>query len=643
MIKKRVIEYVPSLPLWCLILLAGMLRIHHLNFKSVSIDESIGFFYAIEPLYRIIILTINDVHPPLFYLTHHFWIELFGRGEAAIRAISVVFGVLSLAMTYKLGKLVFNKWVGLSAAFLMAVSPWHIWICQNARSNSMLLFLVLVSIYSFYHLVFNGQRRWYYIYAMATLLSIYTHYFAFMIWFTQMLFFLLYFPTLTSRVRLFWRTQLTIVLAYSLWLPFMISQFITKSRPTYKDFTFSFLKNLFDFMNPYVAVQNGLNTYAGEIIFIFLFVWGILAFIRKSKTAIFPNRSVDLYDYQESRWARTISMAAISAIIGNLFLFFYFTPMRTMPILGKQIEQNIAGIYANTIRYYHIDQLNSFPLSFLISTAILVSILLCHLKLNVVLDHVYSTRARMSRIFSGMTRDGIRVPPTMSFILTHLILPPILAGVISLKSPYLLLRNMVIILPAYYLIIGYAIFVMPKRTMQVALLSIIFILGSGSFIFFEDWNRKDDWRSAANTVKAFMKDDEFILLDHLFGKKPFYYYGLKTKTPINREQAPRFLDHYHSDFWLLASYHGEWSAEEFLNDHFTRLYEWDFIGNTNPDDLHPNKGIIRVIYYKNHQLDQTQEVSLIRRLQSYPQRQADCSTSEEKRNLTTPLISSSRR
>ncbi len=239
MFDKTVRRFLSPKPLLFIFALATVLRVYHLSFKSISIDEAIGGFYAMEPLLRVVILTINDVHPPLFYLLHHFWIALFGMSEAALRSISVLFALLSVIGLCHLGALIFNRRAGLTAAFLLAISPWHIWISQNARSNSLLLFLIIVSIYSFSQLLETRRKKWFAVYACVTTIAIYTHYFAFMIWIAQNLYVIM---SAYARRRIFhdwWRAQIAIHAFYLFWLPFMISQFITKTRPMYKDFSSS--------------------------------------------------------------------------------------------------------------------------------------------------------------------------------------------------------------------------------------------------------------------------------------------------------------------------------------------------------------------------------------------------------------------
>jgi len=216
-----------------LLLLAAELRIYHLDYKSLSIDETIGAYYAKEPVPRIFIMTINDVHPPLFYLVHHAWIQVFGETESALRSISILFALVSLIVLYKVTQRLFSSSVALFSVLLLAISPWHIWVSQNARSNSMLLFLVLLSTYCFIRLLQTPSQRWFIFYGIVTLAALLTHYFAFMIWTSQIIFVAATSAALRKSEARWWQTQFAIGLGYSIWLPFMISQFLTKTRPMY--------------------------------------------------------------------------------------------------------------------------------------------------------------------------------------------------------------------------------------------------------------------------------------------------------------------------------------------------------------------------------------------------------------------------
>ena len=61
------------------------------------------------------------------------FIKLFGVSVASLRLPSAVVGVLTLAVIFLLGRQLFSSHVGLVAAFLTAVSPWHIDISRSPK------------------------------------------------------------------------------------------------------------------------------------------------------------------------------------------------------------------------------------------------------------------------------------------------------------------------------------------------------------------------------------------------------------------------------------------------------------------------------------------------------------------------------
>ncbi len=577
-----------------LLVLAAALRIYHLAFKSISIDESIGFFYAIDTLPHVIAFTINDVHPPLFYILHHFWIAFFGTSEAAIRSISIFWGLASIWGIYKLGSLLFNRNVGLLAAFLLTISPWHIWLCQNARSNSMLMFLAIANIYSFYQIISTMEKKWYSIYGIITLTAIYTHYFAFMLWFTEGIYVLVNRSVRKKISMSFWRINLGILIGYGLWLPFMISQFITKSRPMYKELSIRFVKDLFDIMNLYVAIPKTWVIFTGEVLFLALFSWGIVRLSRSTSktedTSVAAEEKGDQIVFN-----RLLKFTPILFFLGSLFAGIYFTMPRSLHILKDYIHNINNEIYASHVLPYHILQLKFLHLSFFLSANVMLLLFIIRIKLVPLMNGVHKVLDKTEKMFNN---SGHKPSNGLTFIAALMIVPPVIAGLFSLKSPYLLLRNMVIIFPLYLIVIAFAIYSIRNLFLRQTVLLGILFFSALSMIHFEEWNTKDDWRSAANITKKEMHKGDIILLDHLFGKKPFYYYGLDTHDPLRQRKAERFLESVHQDIWLLVSYPNKWSAEDLLNQKFIKVREWDFQGTTNPDDWHPKGDKIRLIHYR---------------------------------------------
>lgn len=117
-----------------ILLTALILRVISLN-QSLWLDEATSVLVA-RDFSGIDILTKfspGDFHPPLYYLLLKEWIAIFGSSEAAVRSLSVLFGVGTVLVTFKIGKRLFDEKVGFLASLLLATAPLHVYYSQEAR------------------------------------------------------------------------------------------------------------------------------------------------------------------------------------------------------------------------------------------------------------------------------------------------------------------------------------------------------------------------------------------------------------------------------------------------------------------------------------------------------------------------------
>ena len=80
------------------------------------IDEGIAVGIASHDLADIPRLLAQDGNPPLYYLLLHGWMQVFGDGEAATRALSLVFALLAVPASFWAGSAVFDRRAGALAA-----------------------------------------------------------------------------------------------------------------------------------------------------------------------------------------------------------------------------------------------------------------------------------------------------------------------------------------------------------------------------------------------------------------------------------------------------------------------------------------------------------------------------------------------
>ena len=158
-----------------ILLLGTFLRLFHLCVESFWLDETYTATLIQQSANSIITITASDVHPPLFYLLLHFFSMIFGTTEFSMRLPSAIFGIASLFIMWKVGKLLFSKNLALLSTFFLAISPLHIQYSQEARANSLLLLSVLASYYFLFLLQNEKKTKHAILYFIATSLTIWTH------------------------------------------------------------------------------------------------------------------------------------------------------------------------------------------------------------------------------------------------------------------------------------------------------------------------------------------------------------------------------------------------------------------------------------------------------------------------------------
>ena len=176
-----------------LLLLAFALRVHALGERELNFDEIASVFIAARgPLGLLAYLrgAIRE-HPPLYYLLLSLWMMLVGQSEFAVRFLSVIIGLTTLAATYRLARKAAHPPVALLATFLLVLSPFHIRASQDARMYGLLALFSLLSIFFFARLLGQDRVRWWGLFWLVTGLGMFTHYYMAFVLLAEDLFLLL--------------------------------------------------------------------------------------------------------------------------------------------------------------------------------------------------------------------------------------------------------------------------------------------------------------------------------------------------------------------------------------------------------------------------------------------------------------------
>ncbi len=131
-----------------LTLLAAFLRFFLIGDKSVWLDEAFSIWLARQPLWEMWgwLLRI-DQHPPLYYTLLHGWIGLFGDLQGPVRGLSALCSTLAVPVFYAGVRRLCDQPTALIAAFVLAISPFHVRFAQETRMYGLLTLAVAAALY----------------------------------------------------------------------------------------------------------------------------------------------------------------------------------------------------------------------------------------------------------------------------------------------------------------------------------------------------------------------------------------------------------------------------------------------------------------------------------------------------------------
>ncbi|MDB9315491.1 glycosyltransferase family 39 protein [Spirulina sp. CS-785/01] len=205
--------------LLCGILFLGtILRFLQLERKPLWIDEvitalfSLGQGFDAVPLEQVIpvqdvpeIFTLNpnsscgeishflatqSTHPPLFFCLLHRWLVMLQGVDLSLawqlRAFPAMVGVGAIAALYLLNRIAYSRKAGLLGAAVMAVSPFAVYLSQEARHYTLPILLITLSLCCLVKIEQNlrgnnlnlSHNLWLWgVWGLLSVLSLYTHYF----------------------------------------------------------------------------------------------------------------------------------------------------------------------------------------------------------------------------------------------------------------------------------------------------------------------------------------------------------------------------------------------------------------------------------------------------------------------------------
>jgi hypothetical protein len=158
-----------------LLALALVLRVHDLAHQSLWLDEGYTLLFSRMPLDRLFLVGGAHEHPPLYYLLVHLTLGVHDS-YLVPRALSVLFGSLTVVAVFRLGVRLGGFVAGSVAALLVAVSPLQVFYSQDGRGYALAGLLVVLSYLALFRAVDDSKWAAWALYGVCIALTLYAEY-----------------------------------------------------------------------------------------------------------------------------------------------------------------------------------------------------------------------------------------------------------------------------------------------------------------------------------------------------------------------------------------------------------------------------------------------------------------------------------
>ncbi|MDZ8139113.1 MAG: glycosyltransferase [Nostoc sp. DedQUE04] len=328
------------------------------TFISVPLDRAIAPDILLQPLQLNPAATIGDVihnlatqdnHPPLYFVLAYLWMKLFNSDGGLIslfgaRLLPAIFGAASIPCVYVLGRVAFrSSLVGHLTAAMMAVSPYGVFLAQEARHYTLAILWVIGSLTCLVIATRHIQNRtplpiWIALFWIVTnALGIATHYFFSLTLCTEVvvLIFLAWLQLQnSSKFSLFfsppWRRIYAVVIgtcvAGLIWIPTLLenenrgalTEWIRGSRVG-----LDWLSPIFQALGTLIAMISLLPVESSQalivipsgIVMLTFFIWAVPILLRGIKLQL---------QHPESRMMIQVLAGVVISAIAIFFIFTYF-------------------------------------------------------------------------------------------------------------------------------------------------------------------------------------------------------------------------------------------------------------------------------------------------------------------------------
>lgn len=161
-----------------LLSVALWLRVWRLGTYDLWLDEAISYVVANRPPLDVIAYSAQNMleHPPGYYVLLHFWMQLAGSSETALRLLSAIGGTLCVALIMMLARRWFDVRMAALVGLLFCVQPLAVTLSRDTRMYTWYGAAVLMMVYLFDRALRDGRAVSWLLFAAASLTALAINY-----------------------------------------------------------------------------------------------------------------------------------------------------------------------------------------------------------------------------------------------------------------------------------------------------------------------------------------------------------------------------------------------------------------------------------------------------------------------------------
>jgi mannosyltransferase len=123
------------------VVIAAGLLLRFWTRSGLWLDEALTVDIARLPLHEIPDALKHDGAPPLYYYLLHFWIDIFGQSNDAVRSLSGAIAVITLPVGWFCGRRLGGRAVAWTTLVLLASAPFDVYYATESRMYALVILL----------------------------------------------------------------------------------------------------------------------------------------------------------------------------------------------------------------------------------------------------------------------------------------------------------------------------------------------------------------------------------------------------------------------------------------------------------------------------------------------------------------------